>query len=53
MVRRTFGYYANSTLEALRGRAVDNKFLTVLVCVLALFAGIGLMRWMRKRTEKK
>jgi len=32
---------------------VDDKFLTVLVCLLALFAGIGIMRWMRKGTEKK
>jgi hypothetical protein len=35
-----------------RPRAVDNKFLTVLVCVLAIFAGIGLMRWVRRREEK-
>jgi hypothetical protein len=34
------------------GRAVDNKLLAVLVCALAFFAGIGLMRWIRKRTEK-
>jgi hypothetical protein len=27
--------------------AVDNKLLTVLVCVLALFAGFFLMRWLQ------
>jgi hypothetical protein len=31
---------------------VDDKLFTVLVCVLAIFAGIGLMRWVRKREEK-
>jgi hypothetical protein len=31
---------------------VDNKLFAVLVCLLAFFAGIYLMRWMRKRTEK-
>ena len=31
---------------------MESKLLTVMVCVLALFAGIGLMRWVRKREEK-
>jgi hypothetical protein len=35
-----------------RGSGVDNKLFAVLVCLLAFFAGIGLMRWMRKRAEK-
>jgi hypothetical protein len=31
---------------------VDSKFLTVVVCMLAIFAGIGLMRWIRTREER-
>jgi uncharacterized protein YneF (UPF0154 family) len=30
-----------------------DKTLTVLVCVLAMLVGIFLMRWVRKRSEKK
>jgi hypothetical protein len=38
--------------EPRRGSIMDNKLFAVLVCLLAFFAGIYLMRWMRKRTEK-